>query len=201
MTHTKTEEESRKAHAKLLTAAAASCFDEVGYAAATVEMIATRAETSRPTFYAYFASKDEIFLATVERVGNELIEAQSLRGMQNLPPREILARTTRSYINAIFANGGLVGLIDTVSSMDPQVGALWEASVASTVRRMTAFVVAIEHDELDPVVSVERLARPIGDAIHYGAMRLADASDEEKERFITDQIDISARLLGFREPG
>lgn len=177
--------------------AAAACFDDVGYAAATIEMIASRAQTSRPTFYAYFKSKDEIFLATVDRVGERLIAAQSLRGMDGVPPRTALTRTTRSYINAIFENGGLVGLIDTVASILPEVAERWDEVTATTVKRMTAFVASIDPGLIDPVVPAERLARPIGDGIHYGAMRLAHAPAAEKERFIVDQIAIMDRLFGF----
>lgn len=186
-------------HQQLL-AAAAECFDEVGYSATTVEMIASRAQTSRPTFYAYFPSKEAIFLATVTRVGESLVEAQSVRGMSGLAPGEVLARTTRRYIETIFDHGGLVGLIDSVAAVNPEVAELWDGAVTTTVDRMARFVEATGPEYIDPAVPADRLVRVIADGIHYGAMRLGRATPAEKERFITDHIAIIDRLVGIREP-
>ncbi|MGV0793539.1 TetR/AcrR family transcriptional regulator [Mycolicibacterium sp. XJ1819] len=42
-------------------------FQELGYSSTRVEQIAKRAGVSRPTFYVYFATKQDAFLAVAER--------------------------------------------------------------------------------------------------------------------------------------
>ncbi|MGO9101052.1 MAG: TetR/AcrR family transcriptional regulator [Mycobacterium sp.] len=42
-------------------------FQELGYATTRVEHIAKRAGVSRPTFYVYFATKQDALLAVAER--------------------------------------------------------------------------------------------------------------------------------------
>jgi len=57
-----------------LIAAAHQVFRECGYGPTTVADIVARAESSRATFYLYFASKQEIFLATAAAFSSELAE-------------------------------------------------------------------------------------------------------------------------------
>ncbi|MFT4088732.1 MAG: helix-turn-helix domain-containing protein [Gordonia sp. (in: high G+C Gram-positive bacteria)] len=180
-----------------LLAAAAECFDEVGYSAVTVEMITARAGTSRPTFYVYFKSKDEVFLALVEKVGADLIEAQFLKGIGQAAPAQVIAATTQAYAEAIFTNGGLVGLIDTIAATDPAVDEVWSTVRATTIARFAQYVNSLDPDAVDLAAPADRLVHIIGDAIHYGAMRLARADDATKEQFVSDQKAIALRLIGL----
>ncbi|AHW65475.1 Putative transcriptional regulator, TetR-family [Corynebacterium glyciniphilum AJ 3170] len=180
-----------------LLAAAAECFDDVGYAAVTIEMITRRAGTSRPTFYVYFKSKDEVFLALVEQVGTELIEAQFLDGLEEESAAAIIAATTRAYIDAIFANGGLVGMIELAAKVDPEVSAVWSRVPELTVRRYSRFLGSLSDDEADLAVPAGRLAHILRDGIHSGAMRLSGADDSTKEEFTHDQIATALRLTGL----
>jgi AcrR family transcriptional regulator len=60
-------------------------FQEVGYASTRVEHIAKRAGVSRPTFYVYFATKQDAFLAVAERSVRQLEFV--LKGLDALPQR------------------------------------------------------------------------------------------------------------------
>lgn len=180
-----------------LLAAAAECFNDVGYASVTIEMITRRAGTSRPTFYVYFKSKDEVFLALVEQVGTELIEAQFLDGLEGESAAVIIAATTRAYIDAIFANGGLVSMIELAAKVDPDVDAVWSRVPELTVRRYSRFLGNLSAGEADLAVPAERLAHILRDAIHSGSMRLSDADDSTKDEFIRDQIATALRLTGL----
>ncbi|MBM7367726.1 TetR/AcrR family transcriptional regulator [Gordonia hydrophobica] len=181
---------------QLLTAAA-ECFDEFGYAAVTVEMIADRAQTSRPTFYAYFKSKDEVFLALVESVSRELDVTQSLTGLEDATPREILAATTRAYLDALFSLGGIVSLIDVTASVDAGVAAIWTTAADRRIRAYARYLNDLPAGTIDPAFEPERLVRVLGDALHHGAKRWANGSDAERERFIVDLIAATERLLGL----
>jgi AcrR family transcriptional regulator len=180
-----------------LLAAAAECFDDLGYAATTVEVIAARASTSRPTFYAYFRSKDEILLALVEQVSLELESAQFLDGMDTADPPEVLAATTRAYADAVFANGGLVALFDALAPIRTDVAEIWDRVNRRTHRRFAGYLAGLDPATVDMAVEPVRLVQMLSDSIHHGAKRVARGSDAERERFIVDQIRITERLVGF----
>jgi AcrR family transcriptional regulator len=54
--------------------AALDVFGEVGFAEARVELITERAGCSRPAFYQYFSSKDDVFWALAGRLGHEMVD-------------------------------------------------------------------------------------------------------------------------------
>jgi len=58
-------------------------FQELGYSTTRVEQIAKRAGVSRPTFYVYFGTKQDAFLAVAERSVEQL--ALVLKGLDALP--------------------------------------------------------------------------------------------------------------------
>ena len=53
--------------------AALEVFDEVGFAEARVELITERAGCSRPAFYQYFSSKDDVFWTLAGQLGQEMV--------------------------------------------------------------------------------------------------------------------------------
>jgi AcrR family transcriptional regulator len=53
--------------------AALDVFADAGFAEARVELITARAGCSRPAFYQYFSSKDDVFWALATRLGDEMI--------------------------------------------------------------------------------------------------------------------------------
>ncbi|MHA6626356.1 TetR/AcrR family transcriptional regulator [Pseudonocardia sichuanensis] len=181
--------------ADLLTAAAA-CFEELGYAATTVELIAARAQTSRPTFYAYLRSKDEAFLAVTEQVCDRLEATQQLDRIESLPPLTVLRATTRAFAEAVFATGSLVALIDSRAGIDPAVGEVWSALRHRMNRRYAHYLSGPAAGSIDPCAPPERLVVMLGDAIIRGAARLGRAPEEVREQFVDDQIRMTERCLG-----
>jgi AcrR family transcriptional regulator len=57
-----------------ILAAAMDVFGEVGFSAARVELITEKAGCSRPAFYQYFSSKDDVFWALAADLGQEMVE-------------------------------------------------------------------------------------------------------------------------------
>lgn len=180
-----------------LVQAAAECFDDLGYSATTVELIAARADTSRPTFYAYFRSKDEILLAVLERVGAELEAAQMLDGVDTMDPREVISATIYAYADAVFANGGLVALFDAMAAVREDVAEIWDRLMRRTHRRYTNYLASLEPGAVDLCIDPSALVQILNDTIHHGAKRVAHGTVAERERFIADQIRVTERLVGF----
>jgi AcrR family transcriptional regulator len=63
-----------------ILAAALDVFDEVGYNDARVELITRRAGCSRPAFYQYFSSKDDVFWKLAGQLAQEMIELSDQLG-------------------------------------------------------------------------------------------------------------------------
>lgn len=57
-----------------ILAAAMEVFGDVGYAEARVELITERAGCSRPAFYQYFSSKDDVFWALARRLAAAMVD-------------------------------------------------------------------------------------------------------------------------------
>jgi AcrR family transcriptional regulator len=57
-----------------ILAAGLEVFAEVGFDAARVELITERAGCSRPAFYQYFSSKDDVFWKLAARLGQDMVE-------------------------------------------------------------------------------------------------------------------------------
>src|ERR1700694_1935126 len=69
-----------------------------GYANATVSAVIAEAGVSRPTFYEYFADKDDCFLATVSDVQRQILDAiASAVGEQ--PPRLALHAALQALLH------------------------------------------------------------------------------------------------------
>src|SRR3954452_18278925 len=73
--------------------AALEVFAEVGFAEARVELITERAGCSRPAFYQYFSSKDDVFWALAAQLGQEMV-AQAKRLERVTPDADGLAHLT-----------------------------------------------------------------------------------------------------------
>jgi AcrR family transcriptional regulator len=73
--------------------AALEIFGEAGFAESRVELITARAGCSRPAFYQYFSSKDDVFWALAARLGEEMVALAE--GLERVSPDEDgLARLT-----------------------------------------------------------------------------------------------------------
>ena len=78
--------------------AALQVFHEVGFAAATMDQIAERAELAKGTIYIYFKSKEELYYSLLAKGLDVLIEL--LEGMLNRSPSpgEFFRETARAFI-------------------------------------------------------------------------------------------------------
>src|SRR6202034_4153096 len=64
----------RAAREQLILDVACGVFARDGYHGASMDEIAARADVSKPMVYAYFDSKERLYLAYVERTGRELLD-------------------------------------------------------------------------------------------------------------------------------
>ena len=63
----------RSVREQLILRVAGQVFAEGGYERASMDRIAALAGVSKPMIYAYFSSKEGLYLAYIERTGGELV--------------------------------------------------------------------------------------------------------------------------------
>ena len=83
---------SPEANRALILAAATAAFAAHGYGGASMDAIAARTQTTRALINYYFGSKEQLYLAVLERVYAEIREAEVGLDLDHLPPVEAMRR-------------------------------------------------------------------------------------------------------------
>ncbi|HEY9563855.1 MAG TPA: TetR/AcrR family transcriptional regulator [Nocardioides sp.] len=175
---------------------AAQVFAQLGYARATIADIATAAKSTRPTVYAYYSSKEDIFRQLAQRLRQQFASAQKVP--EELPPDEIIRLTDLNYLRSFTDNLGLLTIIQHQSLGDPSMSDLWEALHsginATHVRFMDRLVKA---DRAAPAASLASIA----DAVNGLVMRFAQLIAADPTRFDElgdDLVALHLRMLGLK---
>jgi len=84
--------------------AAAVCFGEMGYRAATLDTIAAKAGVSKVTLYRHVASKEDLLWAVFERTLASFRRGLARIVEQNLRPDEKLRRILRHQVHLLASN-------------------------------------------------------------------------------------------------
>jgi AcrR family transcriptional regulator len=104
-------EAGAKTEARICQAALAA-FAEVGFDAASVDLIATYADCSRPAFYQYFSSKDEVFWRIARELGRKMV---------------VLGRSLEPVTPDADGVAALTGWIDEFASLYQQYAPIFKA--------------------------------------------------------------------------
>jgi AcrR family transcriptional regulator len=162
--------------------AARRVFAEQGFRGTTIADIAEEAGIALGTIYLYFPSKDDVFAALNQRLG-ELI----MRATLDIPQARTLAEDVRSRVTNTFAacgeNRDLIRL--AVLNVDPEA-AVTKRLKASEEKRARPLVVALERGiaaglvgEGDPRIMAKLILGLVSNAV-YQAFVLSDGSDAAK---------------------
>jgi AcrR family transcriptional regulator len=185
------EEDRRE---RLLDAAEAS-FCAHGYEGTTIGVLAAEAGVTRPTVYAYFASKDDVFRALAERVRQEFLELQE--HVDTSSPERTVREAMAAYLAAWARHRGMLTVIGHQALGDPAVRALRDDIVARAERRNTRFLERlVAQGRADPAVPPPELSRAVTGIV----ARAADVAADEPGRY--DQLaawvgDAYLRLAGI----
>ena len=76
-------------------------FASRGYHAVSMDDVAEQANVSKPMVYAYFGSKDGLYLAYVERAGSELLARMRGAGEPSLEPQARLHAGVLEFLNFV----------------------------------------------------------------------------------------------------
>jgi AcrR family transcriptional regulator len=76
-------------------------FATRGYHAASMEEIAAQAGVTKPLVYAYFGSKENLYVAYVDRSGRELLDRMRRATDPNSPPKERLRAGSLQFLRFV----------------------------------------------------------------------------------------------------
>jgi AcrR family transcriptional regulator len=143
----------RAARERLILDVAGQAFARGGYHTASMDEIAELAGVSKPMIYAYFGSKEALYVAYVERTGRELVERLvGATGRDDPPGARLRARITEflSFVEE-YRDGWTVLFREVISSrpLEAEVSQL-RRQIAEAVRRMVEASLPSEHDSFEP---------------------------------------------------
>jgi AcrR family transcriptional regulator len=81
--------------------AAKNVFLEMGFERASMDVVASRAETSKRSLYAHFESKEKLFLAVIEMVRGLFLSRVMMPSDYSEKPGEALARFCGRYLEVL----------------------------------------------------------------------------------------------------
>jgi AcrR family transcriptional regulator len=129
----------RAAREQLILGVSGQVFAHSGYHSASMDEIAERAGVSKPMLYAYFGSKEGLYLAYVERTGRELVQRLVGAARREDPPARRLRAPITEFLSFVeeYRDGWTVLFSEVASSrpLEDQVAQL-RRQVAEAVRRM-----------------------------------------------------------------
>ena len=182
---------------KALTRAADS-FWKHGYAGTSLDALASATGMNRPSLYAAFGNKHDLYLKTLQRYRDRMRDAARALLADKPPLRIYLARFYQAALDVYFTgvNGGrgcyFVGTASTESPADPTVRAFLDDSIQSTDAFFTTLIrTAIAQGEMNPKAEPEALARVLTATLHTLAVRSrAGQSRRELEKLAAATIQI-----------
>jgi len=127
-----------------LLAAALTVFGEQGYRATTLEEVAKRAGVSKGTVYLYFASKDDLFRAMVEKYVIALLELAEARAREHTGSASTLLESMIRTMWSALSQPEMVCLTRLIQAELPQFPEIqryyWEHVIQRHRRLLRAIV-------------------------------------------------------------
>jgi len=177
---------------------AAKVFWAKGYAATSLDDLAAATGMNRPSLYAAFGDKRELYLKTLQRYRDQS-RAMSARLLEDNPPlRVFLQRFYDAALDIYFAGGDQargcysISTAPAQATMDPPVAAFLAESVASTDAFLSRFIrKARERGEIATNVEPAALAQLATATLHTIAVRSrAGVSRRVLEALAAGAIDV-----------
>ena len=183
--------ERSEATRALLAAAARDVFADVGFAAATIDDIVSRAGVTRGALYHHFGSKEELFREVYEAVERELADRSLVASMAGRTPLSRLQRGIDAFLDACLEPAvQRIALLDALSVLG------WEAWHEIGVRYNFGLLLAGVRDAV-PRRPAEPLAHLVQGAVMRAGMVIARADDPAATRKVVG-TEMRALLAGLR---
>ncbi|TVT53000.1 TetR/AcrR family transcriptional regulator [Amycolatopsis rhizosphaerae] len=180
----------------LLLDAAARVFTRLGYARTTIADITAEAEVSRPTFYAYFETKADVFREVAARVRDEFLAGHEIPDVDVNDPYALGRASAEAFLAAHAANHELLTVIEHQAITDERIREIWQEITRRPTRRVARYVERLaKAGKADPAATPAVVAEAIT-GIFARFARQVPADREGFERLVDELTAIYLRILG-----
>lgn len=188
--------------------AAREVFARDGFANARIADIADTANAAHGSFYTYFDSKEEIFVALLRELEDELRSPgprdvqQDGDGSNRVEPYEQILRANRAYLTAYRKNRAIMVVWEQVATLNVRVERLRREASDRFVQRIEKGIRhwqdrGIADPDVDPVYAAKALS---GMVSSFAYRWLAHDTDDEVEKAAEQLSLLWANALGVRAP-
>lgn len=185
-----------------VVAAARRVFERDGYSGARVADITADAGVAHGSFYTYFSSKQDVFLAVMRAVGDQFREAiAGPPGEERGTARQAMDRANRRYLDAYRANSVIWALAEQVATADPEIHRIrlhgrreHVERIAKTIRRWQESGLA--DPDVDPHTTAGALVSMLSNFAYWW---LAGGDSYDDEQAAATLTAICARAVGLRD--
>lgn len=153
---------ARERRAEILRAAR-KVFEENGFLDTRVADIVGAAGVAQGTFYTYFDSKEAVFAEVAQQVVETIMTGLRSEHGADLDPAERVRRDMVRYIDAFRPNAVMIGLIQQVGTLTPEMRRLRLQARESFVDRAARAIRRMQADGVaDPGADPTMLAEVLG---------------------------------------
>ena len=158
---------------KSIVAAATAAFLELGFKAASMDLVARRANVSKVTVYSHFKSKEALFAAIIDGLAGRLVARIDRLALGNMATEPALRRFGRMYLELVVASSSLAlhRVVIAESARIPTLGALiYQHGPVKIVRSLADFLARQTALRLsDPRLAAEQF---LGMVLGHNQLRL-----------------------------
>lgn len=175
-----------------LVAAARTVFERDGFLGSRLTDITAEAQCSTGTFYTYFTSKEEIFMAVLEAAKDDMLHPGMPHVEDSEDPVAVIEASNRAYFEAYQRNAKLMMLQEQVATIDAEFRQLrLKRSQAFAERNAKSIERLQEAGDVDPALNPIMTSRALSGMVG----RLAYASFALGEAWsVDDLVETSTRL-------
>jgi len=150
--------------------AAVKLFAKHGFTETDTQILANKLQVGKGTLYRYFPSKEDLFLAAVDRVMRQMRQTVDSRIADIVDPLERISVAIRTFLTFVSHNPDFVELLiqERAQFKDRKKPTYLEYREASLERWKSLYRDLIAHGQVRDI-PVERITNVIGDLV-YGTM-------------------------------
>lgn len=175
--------------------AAEAVFGERGYAQASVEDVLQAADVSRGTFYTYYANKEEVAAALLQRALDVLLGLVGTRFQAETRLNDKISAALDAYLELWQRHGRVVqDLWAEALRPGSRVAEVRRQAVKTTVRVIEASMAALGRPRLDSLV-YEHLVLGIESVLMHRQIE-GGLNDKERRRIHAAMLPLLIRVLG-----
>lgn len=186
-----------------LVVAARAIFERDGFLASRLTDITAEADCSTGTFYTYFVSKEEIFMAVMEAAKDEMLHPGAPHVAGSDDPVAVIEASNRAYFESYQRNAKLMTLQEQVATINPEFRQQRLERGQVFVQRNARNIKRLQEEgridpELDPMMTSRALSGMVG-RLAYSAFALGD--DTSVDELVAGATRLWSNALGLTRPG